>query len=186
MNGSLISVALTSSLIAGIVSVLCAGAFNLWSIQQQYKNEYYKKVIERRIVAHDLLGRLVNNFKTSLVDSDRKPYHLTFSDDSVDFGLYVVLGRITSEALWMSVGAFRKAQEINKMLFNLPQDTDGRVAFGKVNYERFAILRNELEIIIAKDAIELYKVHKFLKSKVRDVSGFEHFDFDEPRRPGSQ
>lgn len=66
------------------------------------------------------------------------------------------------------------------MLFSLPQDEVGRIQFGKDNYQRIATIRSELEIIVAYDALELYKVHKFLKSKVRDVSGFELVDLGKP------
>ena len=163
---------LSSSLISGILGALIAGAYTLRGKRNEYINDYYKTVIQRRLAAYEQLESLIVALKTAVLDSDNKPYHLLFSKDDDWESVHQLLFHVMSQSLWISEEAFVKTRDLNYLAFRLKPGDSGVIEFGKQNYEAIATLRSDLEKILAADMLELYDVKSFLKHKKKNTHGF--------------
>ncbi|MHB8655433.1 MAG: hypothetical protein ACYDA9_16305 [Terriglobia bacterium] len=139
-------------------------------------NDYYKKVIDRRLAAYEQLESLVVSLRTTFLGEDKRPYHLLFSQDE-SRGLlpaYQMLHGIASQALWLSDEAFDKARELNQLVWRFKGGVGNPIEFGQQNYQTLAELRENLERILAADMLDLHDVDRFLRrKKTRPDPGFE-------------
>jgi len=160
---------LSSSVISGAIGALIAGFFSIRVSQRNFKNDYFKTVLQKRITAYEELEKLAHAFKTSVMDADRKPYHLPFSkDDDYEFA-HTLVFKVMMQSLWISEEAFCKIRDLSDLLYRLqPSENNGAIEFGKKNYEKIALLRGDLETIIANDMLTLHEVKRFLKQKKKD------------------
>ena len=148
--------------ITGVVlGALIAGLYSLRAKRNEYVNDYYKKVIDRRIAAYEQMENLIVPLRTVIPDDDKKPYHFLFTLD--ELGIHQILYGITSQALWLSEKAFQKTRELSLLLFS--KRSEGMVELGKQNYAALAQLREDLEEILATDMLDLHNVERFLKKK---------------------
>jgi len=82
--------AILSSAVAG---GLFSGFFTLYISERNYRNEYYKMIVDRRLTAHEQINRLVNDLKTSIPDTDGKTYHRIFGLDKEQYHVFVASAR---------------------------------------------------------------------------------------------
>ena len=151
-----------------LLAAVIAGVYNLRAKQNEYVNDYYKTVIQRRIDAYEHLERLIIDLRTSVLDKDNKPYHRLFSIGNASESAFKRLFSVMSQAMWLSDEAFTKTRDLNYLLFGLGTGSEGDpVEFAKQNYRAIAELREALEKILAADMLELHKVRRFLKQKKR-------------------
>ena len=163
---------LSSAIVAAVVSGLVAGLFSLRALQTQYKNDYYKMVLDRRIGAYACLERFIVSLKTSVMDYDNKLYHLAFSKGGDELFLPRLLVEIQQSSLWMSSEAYQLAREFNILLFPVADAPSGAIDFAKEHYVKIATLRENLERIVAADMLTLYDVPSFLRKQRRRRDGF--------------
>ncbi|HVY32880.1 MAG TPA: hypothetical protein VG960_00540 [Caulobacteraceae bacterium] len=170
----ILTLLVSSALISAIVSGVVAGLFSLHALQTQYRNEYYKRVLENRIIeAYARLERLIGLFKTSVADYDNRLYHLVFVDGGDKLLIHRSIIEIQSVALWISDEAFEASRELNLLMFSLPEDAEKTKAFAKDRYQMIATAREKLERVVSNDMLTLYNVPQFLKVKGRRTRGFE-------------
>jgi hypothetical protein len=169
-----IGTVLTSSLVATVISGFIAGLYSLRMKQREYLNEYYKIILGRRIAAYEQLEALIISLKTAVLDQDNKPYHWLFSQEGNQKIAYDLVTNVIAQALWLSDDAFRKSQELNRLMFTLKPDS-GIIEFGKTNYVRIAELRHDLERILATDLLALHDIKRFLHEKKNVESSFQPF-----------
>lgn len=164
---------ITSWLGSGALSALVSGVYGLRSKRNEYANEYYKTIIERRIAAYEQLENTIVPLKTSIADNDNRLYHVPFSSEKdEDWNRNVVsLLAVMSQGLWLSDEVFDKLKELNLLLFR-SKKPDSVIEFGKANYEQIATIRAALERMLARDMLSLYDVKRFLKSKDNRDPGF--------------
>jgi hypothetical protein len=158
---------------SGFLSALVAGIYNLRAKRSEYVNDYYKLVIKRRIEAYEQLERVIIQFKFTVVDDDKRGYHLPFaSEEDKDWdATQILLAGVMSQGLWLSDKVFAKLRELNLILFRHSKPPS-MVEFGKQQYEKIATLRAELERLLAQDMLTLHDVGLFLKTKDRPDPGF--------------
>jgi hypothetical protein len=102
--------------LAGVaLGALIAGVFSLRAKQNEYVNDYYKTVIQRRIAAYEQLENLIIDFKSTVVSEDHKSYHLPFSGEKAQEKLLIRIFSVMSHGLWLSDEAFKKVQELNRL-----------------------------------------------------------------------
>ena len=156
----------------GIIVAFIAGRYLLKEKQNEYINDYYKTIIQRRIVAYEHLENVIVLLKTSIIDDEGQPYHSLFSSDEDFESVYQPLMFVMTQSLWLSDKAFKKFQELNFLIFGLKPGNSGIIEFGKQNYKSIAIIRSDLEKILAIDMLRLYDVKTFLKQKRKNTNGF--------------
>ena len=165
MEGLFIAV-LSSSVVAAIVSALVSGGFALRAKRVEYENEYFKKVIERRLEAYEAVEHLILLFKNSVIgDDEARPYHLIFNREDWLKEYYKHSAFVSASSLWLSDDMFDATQELNRVMFSLPGDASLAQAFGKDNYVRFAEIRSKMERTMMADLSILHDVPSFLKRK---------------------
>jgi hypothetical protein len=140
--------------------------------RNEYVNEYFKTVVQRRLAAYEQLEKFIVSLKTAVIDTDNRPYHFLFSQDDDCIAAFNLLSETMDHGLWLSDEAFEKMRDLNYRLFRLKTSGGSVIQFGKENYEKIAELREELEKILAADMLNLHEVEKFLKSKKTKESGF--------------
>lgn len=160
----LLTIILTSTLIAGIVSAVANGWFGLRGRQDEYKNAYYKLILERRLAAYEEVEKLIASIKVAVIDKDHRPYHLLFSKDLDEVGVYATMHGTMSSALWLSDNLFDLTRELNVLVFQRTKAL-GLVEFGKQNYRALGELRTKIEKAHLRDLLTLHDVRGFLRSK---------------------
>lgn len=167
---------LSSSLISGILGASIAGAFALRGKRDEYRNDYYKSVLKRRIEAYEKLESLINALKLTVLDNDQRPYHRVFYAQECWGELYKLFIDATSHPLWLTDEVFDKTRELNIMFLHASSQQRDLIEFGKNNYEPIAELRSEIERIVAMDMLALHDIESFLKRKRDHQSGFSPID----------
>lgn len=173
MTAQLLLAILSTSVISSVLGGIVAGAYALHAKSEEYANEYYKIVLSRRIAAYERVEDLIVALKASVVDDDRKPFHLMFSSDDAaawERG-FVMLHAVMSQGLWLSDEIFVKIRDFNYLIFRSNKPTSV-IEFAKENYQAIATIRAELERLLARDMLNLHKVKKFLISKNKADQGF--------------
>lgn len=156
---------LTSSVIAAVLGGLLSGFITLRVARNQYLNDYYKTVLNRRLTAYEHLEHLITMLKTSVADdNDRRVYHLLFSSgDSLE--MFKTLFLVSSQSMWLSNDVVEETISLNRLLYSFPSDVSGILESAKKNYKTIAETRTRLERLHARDFLALHDVNRFLKSK---------------------
>ncbi|MFN6380353.1 MAG: hypothetical protein ACK4WD_13825 [Flavobacteriales bacterium] len=168
MNSSEI---LTSTLIASVVSVLINFGVSRILKKIDFKHEYYKKVIDKRIAVYDCIEDQIMILKLSVIDvRDLKVYHRIFSlgeklyEESTE-----PISKASLNSLWINLETREKVLELKNLLNEAflegIYDDKALISYGKKHYEKIYTLRDEIEVLIQKDILELYDFSK-LKVKV--------------------
>jgi hypothetical protein len=141
MDQQVILAIASSSLLTGILVAGIAGIFSLRTKQNEYINDYYKSVIQRRLRAYEVVEHVIRGYKTTLFDEDYKPYYIVFDEDDNWQNAYAPLVAALSNALWLGDEILEKTKELNSLLFHLPSMSKGITQFGKDNYIKLAQIR---------------------------------------------
>jgi hypothetical protein len=75
-------------------------------------------ILERRLAAYEEVERLIAAIKVAVIDDDQKPYHLLFSKDSDQLGVYQQLHGTMSNALWLSDELFELTRQLNFLVYS--------------------------------------------------------------------
>ncbi len=156
---------LASSVIAALLGGVIAGFVTLRVAKNQYVNDYYKTVVQRRLAAYEQLEYLITMLKTSVADdSDNKVYHLLFSSGD-NTQAHEIMFRVSSQSMWLSDEVVDETITLNRLFFSCPSDQADVLAFAKKHYKAIADTRTRLERLYARDFLTLHEVTRFLKSK---------------------
>ena len=172
-NSDLIKIILTSTLIASIISSIVSALISIKLKTLDYKNEYYKRILTKRLNAYQFLERQISVLKSTVLGDDGKPYHLIFSygeDKFQEFQENLFLAMAYS--IWINNVTVEKMEKLNEIFFMISrkyQIVDGTdlIEVGKKYYNQIANLRNDIEISVRNDLINLHNFSK-LKKKVHD------------------
>lgn len=165
---TLIITIISSSLIATILSSI----FNIYLKNMDFKNEYYKSIINKRLLAYEWLEKQIALLKTSVIDeNDEKIYHIIFSYGEKEFLKFSQNSLLANAySLWID-------EDTNKILndlififnqINFEFDVNNKselISAGKKYYSEIAKLRDELETSVKNDLLRLYKFDKIKKKK---------------------
>lgn len=159
---------LTSSLISSALT-----SFVNWYIQRNnYKNDYYKKLLDKRIEAYEMIIFYIDQMKPIVDHKDGKLCHRFLSSGEEfynSFATSVALG--TGKAFWLSANATHLVttfnlflhENINNELRN-PENIDQQlVQLGIKNKQKISELRVNLEHQVQADFKDLHNIVKFTK-----------------------
>lgn len=156
---------LLSSVAAAVLGGVIAGFVTLRVAKNQYVNDYYKTVVQRRIKAYEELEHLIALLKTSVADSnDQTIYHLLFADGD-GAKAYEAIFRVSTQSMWLSDEVVGETVRLNRLLFSRPNNQADPLAFAKEHYRSIAETRTRLERLHARDFLTLHEISRFLKSK---------------------
>lgn len=178
-----LGIVLSSALIATVLS----SAVTIYVSRLGYKDAYYKKLIDKRLLAHDEIGALISLLKTSIQDpdsSDRRTYHQIFAFGYDNFCKVTALFGSDAHSQWVTNRTSEAQLKVNREFFRcsllFKELGDDLVAVGKSEYKEIAKLRDELEEALLSELPELHKIDKFLAGKTVEK---EISEIDLKRRP---
>lgn len=163
----ILSSTVLATILSGIINYLVSQRLR----QLDYKNEYFKKILQKRLEVYELIDFQINHLKTSVLDEeDGRTYHQIFS-----FGLdYFVtssqaLSNIVSKSVWVSPKTFRKIMELSTLFsqISFSYRTDNKeslITAGKDHYWNVCHIRDEIENLMMRDLLTLYDM-KYIQEK---------------------
>ena len=96
-------IVLSSAVISTIVSCIATLIINSVSQKKMFKNDYYKKVLNKRMDAYQYIDNQLKTMKITTLDEDAKPYHSMFYGDQKYIAANqndMMLARVSG--LWLS------------------------------------------------------------------------------------
>ena len=166
MNWTII---LSSVAIGSIVAAIISGLLNMLIQDRDYKRDYYKLIISKRITAYQYIETQLNVMKVA-VATEGGGYYMMFGNTSNDFFQFQTnLAFALANSLWLSPETINALEKLNEAFFEINDKiTDNivdNIKIGQEYYHQLAKLRIEIENCLKNDMLSLYKVHKFLKLK---------------------
>lgn len=170
-NSDLLKVILTSSLVAGIFSAVVSAIVSMKLKNLDYKNEYYKKILEKRLEAYKYIEAQISVLKSSVLDEDGKPYHTIFSYGEQEFYKFQEnLHTAIAYGMWINDETSELMDKLNEIFFKISRrvanaNNEGLITLGKDYYQEISVLRKTLEHSVRKDLLGLHNFKKFKKSR---------------------
>ena len=166
---------LSSAVIGAVISSL----ITLYVAERSYRNEYYKKIIEKRFQAFEYLNRLISILKVAVPDKDGRSYHSIFSGNGCEYQSLLFDLAKNGPDFWVTDRTRSIILELNKEFFRcnllLEEMKGNSVEVGKKEYVSIGKLRDSLEDSMLKELPTAHKVRQFLSEK-RVVNSYAVFD----------
>lgn len=166
----LVATILASTVLASTISNI----ITVWNSQklkdQDYKNEYFKIVLQKRLETYEFIERQISVLKSIEADTiNNEIYYSIFAYGKEKFdefqqNLLIAL----SQSQWISKKTIKEMEKLNQLFFTIEtksQDNEQLKQEGIINHKTICYIRNSLEKQVNKDYLELHKIDKFLKSK---------------------
>lgn len=170
-----INLILTSTLVAGIVSTFVSYFISVRLKKLDFKNEYYKEILKKRLSAYEFIETQLGVLKTVVLDeADNKPYHLMFSyGDQEFYNCQKNLLMAMSLSLWIDDDTADSLENMNDLFYNLNLKTHGKsnneiIEIGKKYYQNISDLRFNLENSTKKGLYNLHNIDKAFKTNKRN------------------
>lgn len=181
------SLLITTVISSSVIATLLSSLINLYIKKQDFKNEYYKLLIKKRMDAYEWIENQLALLKTSVIDEhDGKPYHQVFSFGESYFLKYTESTIYTnSNNLWLNQKTNNKLDELIHILnrisfeFDTAKDSD-LIKAGKQYYWDIAKVRDELENLTRRDLLKLYNF-KHIKKKNSKKKGVQLIEIKKRR-----
>ena len=175
----------TTQIVLTIISSSIAASFLTstmnWLIHQSnYKKDFYKKVIEKRMKAYEQVGIIQSDLGLLTNLGDRICHTICYSDELFN-EFTVKLVEVKNQSFWLSGEVVNKLTELNIYLHN---EVDNQIDFTKSQdeitscyreigvklFDEIRAFRREINKIIDSDYCQLHKVKPFLKDKHQELN----------------
>lgn len=174
-NSELIKIVLTSTAIATVLSAIISTVVSIRLKSLDYRNDYYKKILDKRLEAYRFLETQIAVLKSVVLDDDKHPFHLIFSYGNDEYEkFHVNLFAAMSNSMWISEDTVTEMENLNVIFLNISRrmrtDDSGEwlIKLGKEQYNEISILRKKLERLTRRDLHDLHNLKKFIKGKKGD------------------
>lgn len=161
----ILEIIIASSLVAAIVS----GLISMIQANIEYRNEYYKKIIEKRFQSYESIERVLYFFSTAVTDNrDNKMYYVIFGEDNNPFPseYYLLVSKLSKANIWISEKVSNELNRLNYFIIEKSIDFKN-IEDGKKYYKELGEIRNDILIVVKTDILKLHKVGKALKEEVK-------------------
>ncbi|MDY3338743.1 hypothetical protein PG279_06075 [Riemerella anatipestifer] len=168
-TAEIIKIVLASTVISGIISAIVSYIISVRLKNIDYKNEYYKKILDKRLDAYQYLENQIAVMKTTVMDDeDGKAYHFVLGkgrEGVVEFHRNLLLAM--SYSLWINDKTVKVMEELNQCfyLISLIDNKNEIISRAKRDYHKIAGLRKKLEKSVKSDLFSLHNLDRFIKEK---------------------
>jgi len=151
-------------LASGVVSAIISSIFGVWQKKIDYRNSYYKIVLDKRMAAYEKIQNILSHFFTiKYYDYDGNYYYCEIDTKEK---LHVIRDKIKnciSDGLFISLKMFSAIRELDGLLQNCDNNNQDILICNikKSNEDIKKILENASNTLNS-DLLELYDVPKFL------------------------
>ncbi|MBA4241753.1 MAG: hypothetical protein C0448_13585 [Sphingobacteriaceae bacterium] len=170
------------AIISSIATILISSLINYYFKKFDYKYEYLKKVIDKRLEAYGFLETQIALLKSVVFDDcDRETYHIIFAyGDANLLKNQQPLSTAMAHSMWINHKTTDIMEELNMVFYKTMLEThdkneDEVIAVGKKYYNQIAKLRIKLENAVRQDLMQLHNF-KYFKLVTSDQS--KNFDPD--------
>jgi hypothetical protein len=171
--GSFTTVQLFTLLVSSsVLAALISFAGNHILAQLQFRRDYFKEIIHKRLNAYEQVDELIGILRLTTYDESGRIAHVLFLNKAIYDRATFVAATAIGLSLYVSVSIRDMLSEISVILTKRPDNASDRDLFelGVLHREELANLRQKLEHLVASDLLKLDKVHRFLKAKEKLAS----------------
>lgn len=164
---------------SAVVGAIFSSIATLYVTERNYRNEYYKKIVEKRFQAHEFLNGVISRLKIAVPDKDGRSYHTIFVGTREEYEAFMVDLAANGPDFWVTNKTQEALLELNKELFRchllLNEMNSNLIEVGKKEYEEIGKLRDKLEDSMLSELPSLHKVRQFFHSKtvIKDYGLFD-------------
>jgi hypothetical protein len=178
----ILSSTVLATILSGIINYLVSQRLR----QLDYKNEYFKKILQKRLEVYELIDYQMNILKTSVLDNeDGRAYHRVFSLGQGFFlSSFEPLMNIVSKSVWVNTKTLEKIMELSALITQISfsyhtVNEESLITAGKEHYRDVCDIRDEIEKLMMKDFLTLYDL-KHIKEK-KSINGFQKIHIPKER-----
>lgn len=163
---------LYNAIVTAIVSAVITNVCLWWHKKADYKRDYYKKVVDKRIKAYEQVERFAACFdhQTTNLHTNQKWLACCITLDAAKT-TFKILEDVEKDGLWLSEECNQCIKNINKTLMPLFYFDDKqeemfkkeRIRLSICMYDNMVEYRDKLRSIIRRDMINLHDVDKFFE-----------------------
>jgi hypothetical protein len=157
---------LSSSVLSAVLTSLA----NYYIQKSNYKNEYYKKILDKRIYAYEEVESLLIKTRLHLLDHENQLIYSYLFDtiEELDKTIYAI-AFVNKNSIWLSSDIGWSLTELNTELMNI--ETEAKrfespdLELHRIGFERMdkiRILRKQIETYMKRDFINLHDIDLFL------------------------
>jgi len=160
------------------------GAYYMWTQNREkelknleYRNDYYKKIIDKRMEAYEQLEEIIAFLKVIAPDNNhKKMYHVYFSTSTLLHEQTMKILEVVSKSIWLSENINYLMMQFNQILYLFPNNDNDKIReYAIKKYHEIAVIREELEKNLAIDLLKLHEVEKFLDKQANLDCGLISF-----------
>jgi len=167
-----IKIIFTSTLVASIVSILVTYIVTLRLKRIDFRNDYYKVILTKRLKAYQFIEAQIAVLKSTVVEEDDgKPYHVIFSygeEKCIEFQQNSLIA--ISYGLWIDDETMKELENLNELFFSIDNQINLKtqkeiIEIGKKYYREISDSRIALEKSLKKGLYELHDVKRVFRPK---------------------
>lgn len=173
-NTNIILTILSSSLLSASLTATIN-----WVIQKNnYKNDYYKKLLEKRLNAYDQVGFMISELKSIVRLENGELCNLFFTMGKEYYDKFCILNLIpiSMSSFWLNEEISDQIRDINILLLHeIDNEVDKSkhidaeiLRLGVINRDKIVELRIKIEDLMLKDFKDLHNIKSFVKSEKPD------------------
>lgn len=165
-----------NAIVTAIISAIVTNVCLWWHKKTDYKREYYKKIIDKRITAYEKLAEVIADIgiKTHYAgDVESGEVYICFSNfkklDNANKKLVVLLGEVN----WFSSEIFSEIRNLNNILANVLDNVSKDYLNGKKwTFINYLEAENNVHSIMEKTIFRIKKLSIDDRMHLDDVEGF--------------
>ncbi|MCO5252613.1 MAG: hypothetical protein M9949_14490 [Candidatus Kapabacteria bacterium] len=163
-----------SGLISVIISTISAVVVGLVLKRYDFKSEYYKLIIRKRLKAYSYIEKHLTILKSTFIDEDDKQYHSIFYYGHENYNLKLqAFEQSMVENIWFTPETIECLLELNELYFSIARqvakvkDKSNRslIEIGKEHFQKINELGGKLQDSVKEDLLNLHNIKSFNKKK---------------------
>lgn len=161
---------LSSAGVASIISAIVGYFFNLSMHKRQYKDDYYKMIINRRMNTYEKVEKVLNTLRAwTPKSSTQTSFCIIFENEEMLVDFHKQLYDVMVDSVWLSEGINDNFEALNELIIKTEQGLTERGfdinQMGVHLNDSMAAIHEHLETHYIKDMLKLHDVENFLESK---------------------
>lgn len=165
-----------NAIVTAVISAIVTNVCLWWHKKADYKRDYYKKIVDKRIVAYEKLAEVIADIgiKTHYAgDVESGEVYICFSNfkklDNANKKIVVLLGEVN----WFSPEIFSEIRNLNNILANVLDNVSKDYLNGKKwTFINYLEAENNVHSIMEKTIFRIKKLSIDDRMHLDDVEGF--------------
>jgi hypothetical protein len=156
-----------------VLSALLSAGANSLLAAKQYKRDYHREIILRRLNAYEIVHGVIGMLRGASYDNSGRTAHLVFAGGPEFFHqIQVAISTAISHSIWLDPDVRDHLVSLNRLLLPIPfaGSQEEIFAAGSAIYEDVGRLREDLEGAALRSMEDLHQVELFLRLKKKQAA----------------